>query len=81
MKKLNLVIITTFLTFWGCGQKPLVNVPSKAVVDIPKKITIEHKIDFNAINEFCESIGQTNVQVDECITDLVNVIRSSKNEK
>tara|TARA_R100000152_G_C6779209_1_gene210613 strand:+ start:362 stop:511 length:150 start_codon:yes stop_codon:yes gene_type:complete len=48
------------------------------VVDIPKKITIEHKIDFNAINEFCESIGQTNVQVDECITDLVNVIRSSK---
>ena len=80
MKKLNLVITIAFLTFWGCGQKPLVNVPKKVEVDIPKKIIIEHKINFNAINEFCESINQTNAQVDECVTDLVNVIRSS-NEK
>tara|TARA_Y100001938_G_C8072290_1_gene423864 strand:+ start:1738 stop:1959 length:222 start_codon:yes stop_codon:yes gene_type:complete len=73
MKKLFILLLLV-----GCGNKPLVNVPKKVVVDIPKKITIEHKIDFNAINEFCESIGQTNLQVDECITDLVNVIRSSK---
>lgn len=77
MKKQNLLIIAIFLTFWGCGQKPLVNVPSKVVVDIPKKITIEHKINFDAINEFCESLRITNAEVDECITDLINVIRSS----
>ena len=70
------VILLVFLV--GCGNKPLVNVPKKVVVDIPKKITIEHKINFDAINEFCEGINQTNTQVDECITDLLNVIRSSK---
>ena len=78
MKKQNLVIIIAFLTLWGCGQKPLVNVPSRVEVDIPKKITIEHKINFDAINEFCESLRVTNAEVDECITDLINVIRSSK---
>ena len=78
MKKKNLVTIITFLTFWGCGQKPLVNVPSRVEVDIPKKIIIEHKINFDAINEFCGNIGQTNLEVDECITDLINVIRSVK---
>ena len=56
------------------------NVPSKVVVDIPKKITIEHKINFSAINEFCEAVGSTNSEIDTCITDLLNVIRSS-NEK
>lgn len=70
------LILLVFLI--GCGNKPLVNVPKKVVVDIPKKIVIEHKINFDAINEFCESVNQTNTQVDECITDLLNVIRSSK---
>lgn len=70
------LILLVFLV--GCGNKPLVNVPKKVVVDIPKKIVIEHKINFDAINEFCESVHQTNTQVDECITDLLNVIRSSK---
>ena len=70
------VILLVFLV--GCGNKPLVNVPKKVVVDIPKKIVIEHKINFDAINEFCESVNQTNTQVDECITDLLNVIRSAK---
>ena len=75
MHKLVLLI---FLV--GSVQKPLVNVPSKVVVDIPKKITIEHKINFSAINEFCEAVGSTNSEIDTCITDLLNVIRSS-NEK
>ena len=52
------------------------NVPKRVEVDIPKKITIEHKINFDAINEFCESLRVTNSEVDQCITDLVNVIRS-----
>lgn len=52
------------------------NVPKKVEVDIPKKITIEHKINFDAIHEFCESLRITNSEVDQCITDLVNVIRS-----
>jgi len=70
------VILFIFLV--GCGQKPLVNVPSRVVVDIPERIIVEHKINFDAINEFCNSIGQTNVEVDTCITDLLNVIRSAK---
>jgi len=73
MKKLFILILLV-----GCGAKPLVNVPSKVEVDIPKKILIEHKINFDAIHEFCDSVGQTNFEVDECITDLINVIRSVK---
>ena len=70
------LILLIFLV--GCGNKPLVNVPKKVEVDIPKRIVIEHKINFDAINEFCESVNSTNSEIDNCITDLLNAIRSVK---
>ena len=62
----GLLLILLLLT--GCGE-PLI--PDKIVVDAPEEITVNHKITWEFVDEYCNNTSGNNQELEECISDFV----------
>lgn len=52
----------------SCGMRVDVN---------PRPLQVNHTIDFDGIFDFCESLGGTNEEVDQCKKDILAAIGSA----
>ncbi len=65
MKKLVLILFMV-----GCGVKPLV--PETITVDAPEKITVEHKITWEFVDEYCNNVSTSNNELEECFKSFID---------